>query len=158
MSPYDDTDLQKSPPLVTAPADGSSSVDTTPTATTAQQGEGLGELQEAVKSLEEECAKVEEKLRGKGVTLADRRTAVEKFDKDFNKFHKELDYVTEELSKSPPVMSDDDAVKEQIDKTEVSSKLLITAINQSLGTLHSIIGFPIGSVYSKFVLSNWNLL
>ena len=67
LSPYDDTDLQKSPPLVTAPADGSFSVDAMPTATTAQQGEGLGELQEAVKSLEEECAKVEGKLRGNGV-------------------------------------------------------------------------------------------
>ena len=55
--------LHKSPPLVTAPADGSFSVDAVPTATTAQQGEGLGELQKAVKSLEEECAKVEGKLR-----------------------------------------------------------------------------------------------
>ena len=99
-----------------------SSVDAPPTAAepATAKGEGLKQLQEAVQSLEEKCGKVEEKLRAKGVILADRLTAVDNFDKDFSTFHKELDYVVDELSRSQPVMNDDEAVKEQIEKTDVS--------------------------------------
>ena len=123
--PHDGTDWRKSPTTDREVRESSvdlleSSVDAPPTEPAAAQGEGLKELQEAVQSLEEKCGKVEEKLRAKGVILADRLTAVDNFDKDFNTFHKELDYVADELSKSQPVMNDDEAVKEQIEKTDVS--------------------------------------
>lgn len=120
-------DVQESLSSLAGPAESSvdvieSSVDALPTPAepSTVQGEGLKELQEAVKSLEEECAKVEEKLRDKAVTLADRKTAVVKYDDDFNNFHRGLDGVAGELSNVQPVLNDDDAVKEQIEKTEVS--------------------------------------
>ena len=125
-SPHDD--LQGSSvntPPSESPVDYiESSVDATPTPDAAKpstvQGEGLKELQEAVKSLEEECAKVEKKLRDKGVALGNRKATVEKYDDDFSKFHRGLNKVAEELSNAQPVLNDDDAVKEQIQKTEVS--------------------------------------
>ena len=120
-------DVQESSSSLTSPVESSvdiieSSVDAMPTPAepSTAQGEGLKELQEAVKSLEEECTKIEEKLKGKAVALADRKTAVEKYDDDFNKFHRGLDSVAGELSNVQPVLNDDDAVKEQIEKTEVS--------------------------------------
>ena len=119
-SPHDQPDLYKSPPPATSPDYMESSVDPSPTPDAAAQGEGLSELQGAVKSLEEECTKVEEKLKSKEVRLGHRKEAVEKFDDKFNKFHRELDDVAGRLSNSQPVLNDDDAVKEQIDKTEVS--------------------------------------
>ena len=112
-----------------------SSVDATPPATA--QGEGLKELQEAVKSLENKCAEVEDKLKEKGVALADRKTAVESYDEKFKKFDSELDHVSEELNKSQPVLNDDDAVKEQIKRTEVGShccivcELLLSRVNNT---------------------------
>lgn len=134
-APRDDTDLHQSP-TTDREARGSSvdllesSVDASPTAKPATaQGEGLKELQEAVQSLEEKCTKVEEKLRAKGVILADRLTAVGNFDKDFNKFHKELDCVVDELSECQPVMNDDEAVKEQIEKTDVSGQVPLLCLN-----------------------------
>ena len=113
-------DQHKSSPPAASPTYMESSVDPSPTPDAAAQGEGFSELQEAVKSLEEECTKVEEKLKGKEGRLGLRKEAVEKFDNKFNKFHRELDEVAERLSDSRPVLNDDDAVKEQIDKTEVS--------------------------------------
>ena len=120
-------DRQESSSSLAGPSESSvdvieSSVDATPTPTepSTVQGEGLKELQEAVKSLEEECAKVEEKLRDKAVALADRKAAVEKYGDDFSKFHRGLDSVAGELSNVQPVLNDDDAVKDQIEKTEVS--------------------------------------
>lgn len=134
-APHDDTNLHQSP-TTDREARGSSvdllesSVDASPTAKPATaQGEGLKELQEAVQSLEEKCTKVEEKLRAKGVILADRLTAVGNFDKDFNKFHKELDCVVDELSECQPVMNDDEAVKEQIEKTDVSGQVPLLCLN-----------------------------
>jgi len=122
----DAAELRKSPLLATSPGPVESSVDfmetsvdgppPTPTST---QGEGLKELQDTIKLLEEKCSTVEDKLKKKEVALADRKVAVEKYGNDFDVFHKELDHLAKQLNTTQPVLTDDDTVKEQIDKTEV---------------------------------------
>ncbi|XP_065889965.1 microtubule-actin cross-linking factor 1-like isoform X3 [Dysidea avara] len=94
------------------------SVDAPPPKPTSAQEEGLKELRDTIKLLEEKCSAVEDKLKKKEVVLADRKAAVEKYGNDFDKFHKELDHLVEQLNTTQPVLTDDDVVKGQIDKTE----------------------------------------
>jgi len=116
-------ELHKSPLLATSPGPVESSVDFTETSVdappTSTQGEGLKELQDTIRLLEEKCSAVEDKLKKKEVALTERKVAVEKYGNDFDEFHKELDHLAEQLSTTQAVLTDDDAVKEQIDKTEV---------------------------------------
>ena len=106
------------------------SVDAPPPKPTSAQEEGLKELRDTIKLLEEKCSAVEDKLKKKEVVLADRKAAVEKYGNDFDKFHKELDHLVEQLNTTQPVLTDDDVVKGQIDKTEVT--LCIASLNVQL--------------------------
>jgi len=121
--------LQRSPLLSSSPGgyetsvDGpimESSVDPLPKKPASIQGEGLNEMHDIVKVLEEKYTKVEDKVKGKKSALVNRKTAIETYEKYFNTFHRELDHMTKELAKSQPVLNDDDEVKEQIKKTEVN--------------------------------------
>ena len=117
----------KSPLLTTSPGgtessvDFDTSVDVPPPIPTSTQGEGLKELQDIIKLLEEKCSAVEDKLKKKEAVLAERKAAVEKYGNDFDKFHKELDHLAEQLNTTQPVITDDDVVKGQIDKIEVEN-------------------------------------
>ena len=116
-------ELQKSPLLATSPGGVESSVDCLETSVDAPpgstEGEGLKELQDTIKLLEDKCNAVEDKLKKKEEALAERKAAVEKYGSDFDKFHKDLDLLAEQLNTTHPVLTDDDAVKEQIAKNEV---------------------------------------
>ena len=94
-------------------------MDIPPPKPTSTQGMGLKELQDTIKLLEKKCSAVEDVLLTKEVALVERKAAVEKYGNDFDKFHKELDHLAEQLNTAQPVLTDDDAVKEQIEKAEV---------------------------------------
>ena len=112
------------------------SLDAMPADLTTAQGEGLKELQEHVKLLEEMCTKVEEKLREKIMALTGRKTAIEKYHKEFTNFQRVLECVAKELigfqlvqndGDDIVVIDDDDddngyadyTVKEQLERIEV---------------------------------------
>ena len=91
------------------------SLDAMPAALTTAQGEGLKELQEHVKLLEEMCTKVEEKLRGKTMALTGRKTAIEKYHKEFTNFQRVLECVVKELIEFQLVQNDGDDVVVVVD-------------------------------------------
>ena len=112
------------------------SLDAMPADLTTAQGEGLKELQEHVKFLEEMCIKVEEKLREKTMALTGRKIAIEKYHKEFTDFQRVLECVAKELIEFQLVQNDGDdvvvvddddddngcadyTVKEQLERIEV---------------------------------------
>ena len=113
----DEIDLQVSLlPSCSSGAHGTSvdsiecSLDAMPAALTTAQGEGLKELQEHVKLLEEMCTKVEEKLREKTMALTGRKIAIEKYHKEFTNFQRVLECVAKELIEFQLVQNDGDDV------------------------------------------------
>ena len=106
-SPHDETNLSKSPLLLTVDY-VESSVDAVPVDLTTVQGEGFKELQEAINSLQKECGKVEGKLTEKTANLTSRKTAIEKYYKDFKEIHREIECVAKRSTKCQVILNDDD--------------------------------------------------
>jgi len=120
----------KPPFLLTSPGGTESSddnmetsVDAPPPKPTSTELKGLKKLQGRMKLLEDEHSAVEDKLKKKEEALAERKAAVEKYGSDIDKFHKDLDLLAEQLNTTQPVLTNDDAVKEQIGKNEVKCYL-----------------------------------
>jgi len=95
------------------------SVDAPPPLITSKQEAGLKELKDTIKLLEEKCSAVEDTLKKKEVALAERKAAAKKYENNFDKFNVELDHLAKQLNNTQPLLTDDDAVKEQIEKAEV---------------------------------------
>ena len=126
----------KSPFLLTSPGGTESSddnmetsVDAPPPKPTSTELKGLKKLQGRMKLLEDEHSAVEDKLKKKEEALAERKAAVEKYGSDFDKFHEGLDHLAEQLNTTQPVLTDDDAIKEQIGKNEVKSYIDVHLIH-----------------------------
>ena len=111
-SPHDETNLSKSPLLLTNSGTSvdyvESSVDAVPVDLTTVQGEGFKELQEVINSLQKECDKVEGRLTEKTANLTNRKTAIEKYYKDFNEIHREIECLAKRSTKCQVVLNDDD--------------------------------------------------
>ena len=132
---------------------------------TTAQGEGLKELQEHVKLLEEMCTKVEEKLREKTMALTGRKTAIEKYHKEFTNFQRVLECVAKELIEFQLVQNDGDdvvvvddyddngyadyTVKEQLERIEVICIAIFLSlyISVSMSTCIIIDKYSVNSGY-----------
>ena len=114
-------ELQKSTLLVISPGGLESSVDCPETfedasKPTTKVGKGLEKI---VEKFGDKYSVVTDSLKKKELALAERKVVIEKYRHRWDKFHKDLDHLAEQLSTTQPALNDDHTVKEQIGKNEV---------------------------------------